>query len=189
MKQGERERVLNFNFPHILEKFKQQPIYLLIGILLFLLIVGGVYSLILLRDKAAASPEDNSQQSALPEVADIAEVLPQQIRSNDTYSDENSAWKPAVPISDPFADPMKLTGTALGGRGGAMAIIESGGTSYIVSVGDYVDDLWAVNEITGNSVILRAHSQEVALYLGQPPETRSISGLYEPTVEDEEDAS
>jgi hypothetical protein len=89
---------------------------------------------------------------------------------------------------DPFTDPMKLTGVVVGGRGGAMAIIESSGTAYIVAVGDYVDDLWAVREITSDMVVMRAYNQEVSLFLDQPPITRTLDGgLFE--EEDQEEGA
>jgi len=72
-----------------------------------------------------------------------------------------------------------LTGVVIGGRGGSMAIIESGGSSFIVTEGDYVDDLWAVIHIKRGMAVLRAYDQEVSLYLDQPAVTRSLDSSSE----------
>jgi len=103
----------------------------------------------------------------------VAEVLPQQRRSDGTMEDDGT-WIPINQYFDPFAEPIKLTGVAIGGTGGPMAIIESGGSSFIVKVGDYVDDLWAVIEIKRETAVLRAYNQEISLFLDQPPLTRTL---------------
>ena len=110
--------------------------------------------------------------SQASDTIEVAEVLPQQRRSDGTM--EDGTWVPVNQYFDPFAEPIKLTGVAIGGSGGPMAIIESGGSSFIVKVGDYVDDLWAVLEIKRETVILRAYNQEVSLFLDQPPITRTL---------------
>lgn len=167
-------------------------LYLLIaGVIILLAVTGAVYGVLALSNNLNAAAGSDSQTlsgtaSTDSTVADTAEVLPQQIRINITEEDENN-WSSFDPFIDPFADPMKLTGVVIGGRGGAMAIIESGGTSYIVAVGDYVDDLWAVLQITRDMVILRAYSQEVSLFFDQPPVTRSLDSYRE--VEDQEEGA
>jgi len=153
------------------------------GLILFIAVAGGVYSIFLLGGSAADEPAAAEQEEGNldDDGPETAEVLPQQRRENDGGADEDGAvagdddvrvtFDPAI---DPFTDPMRLTGTASGGRGGNMAIIESSGTSYIVAENDYVDDLWSVRDIRPDQVILRAHDKEVTLYLDRPPETRSL---------------
>jgi hypothetical protein len=170
--------------PSRLSELTGNRLYLVIaGVIILLAVTGSVYGALALRNNLnAAAGADNQAlsgtASADSTVADTAEVLPQQIRINTTEEDENdsSGFEPFV---DPFADPMKLTGVVIGGRGGAMAIIESSGTSYMVAVGDYVDDLWAVLQITRDMVVLRAHNQEVSLFFDQPPVTRSLDSYRE----------
>jgi len=149
--------------PSKLTELTGNKLYLVIaGVIILLAVTGAVYG---------TAGNDST-------VADTAEVLPQQIRIN-TTEDEEDNYSGFEPFVDPFADPMKLTGVVIGGRGGAMAIIESSGTSYMVAVGDYVDDLWAVLQITRDMVILRAHNQEVSLFFDQPPVTRSLDSYRE----------
>jgi hypothetical protein len=113
------------------------------------------------------------------------EVLPQQKRNLENDA-ESSSWNAFEPVTDPFAGPMKLTGILLGGFNDSMAIIESSGMAYVVSVGDYVDDVWAVREIGREMVILRAHNLEVSLFLDQPPVTRTLDGDLEPDQEEDD---
>lgn len=178
--------------PSKLTELAGNKLYLVIaGVILLLAVTGTTYGALALRnDRNAVAGPDNQTLSGTAgndsTVADTAEVLPQQIRTNTTEEDENN-WSGFEPFIDPFADPMKLTGVVIGGRGGAMAIVESGGTSYLVAVGDYVDDLWAVFQITRDMVVLRAHNQEVSLFFDQPPVTRSLDSYRE--VEDQEEGA
>ena len=177
---------------NILEKLQElarnRTFLIIAGAILAIALVGGISSVLILRSNSTAADGGNDgstagmggQDSDIPETA---QVLPQQKRASEDA--DNDGWATFQPFVDPFSDPMKLTGVVFGGRGGAMAIIESSGTSYIVSEGDYVDDLWAVRSILYDSVILRAHNQEVSLYFDQPPETRTL----EPLWDDEEDDS
>ncbi|MDZ4133588.1 MAG: hypothetical protein U1E11_10680 [Dethiobacteria bacterium] len=178
--------------PSKLSELTANKFYLVIaGVIMLLAVTGAVYGALALRNNLNVVTGVDSQTlsgtaSADSTVADTAEVLPQQIRINTTEDDEGS-YSGFEPFVDPFADPMKLTGVVIGGRGGAMAIIESSGTSYMVAVGDYVDDLWAVLQITRDMVILRAHNQEVSLFFDQPPVTRSLDSYRE--VEDQEEGA
>jgi type II secretory pathway component PulC len=174
------------------EIFKNRLFIIIAGAILFVALAGGVFSVYLLRDKVAADDSPTADKSTgaftvSDEVSDVAEVLPQQMR--DTGDESTSdLWTSFDAGVDPFTDPMKLTGVVVGGRGGAMAIIESSGTAYIVAVGDYVDDLWAVREITRDMVVMRAYNQEVSLFLDQPPITRTLDGgLFE--EEDQEEGA
>lgn len=160
-----------------LEIFKNKRLLIVAGAILLFTVFGSLYSIIMLTDKAG--PEQVPTQPGTTgdillnsDSADMAEVLPQMQRSNE--ESEDGVLFSLNPIMDPFAEPMKLTGVVIGGRGGAMAIVESSGTSYIVSVGDYVDDLWAVYQITRGTAVLRAQGQEIRLYLDQPSVTRSL---------------
>ncbi len=178
--------------PLNLTELAGNKLYLVIaGVIIILALTGAVYGVLALRSNLNADAGADSQSlsgTAANDstVADTAEVLPQQIRIN-TTEDEEDIFSGFEPYVDPFADPMKLTGVVIGGRSGAMAIIESSGTSYMVAVGDYVDDLWAVLQITRDMVILRAHNQEVSLFFDQPPVTRSLDSDRE--VEDLEEGA
>ncbi len=162
--------------------FLKDRIYLVTaGLILLVAVTLSIYSVVVLRDRTASEEPVGDDMAAvesadnIDEVDGVAEVLPQQIRSNDNNNYSNvQEWSTFDANIDPFSDPMRLTGVLYGGRGGPLAIIESSGTSYIVSEGDYVDDLWAVRSIVRDSVVLRAHNQEVRLYFDQAPETRSL---------------
>lgn len=159
------------------EMLKNKRFIIIAGIILFITVFGIVYTIVMLTDQTAS--EAVPLQSGTtdfnpsdPDSADMVEVLPQMQRDNETGDDGS---RPSYgPIMDPFADPIRLTGVVLGGRGGNMAIIESSGTSFIVMVGDYVDDLWAVHQISRGMAVLRAQNQELTLYLDRPPVTRSL---------------
>ncbi len=162
-------------FIALLKKDKQ--LLLITGSVLALFITG-----ILIIVLNSSQPDSDTQAlSEIPgnldsSIADdavvVAEVLPQQRRSDGTM--EDGTWIPINQYFDPFAEPIKLTGVAIGGTGGPMAIIESGGNSFIVKVGDYIDDLWAVIEIKRETAVLRAYNQEIRLFLDQPPLTRTL---------------
>jgi len=161
---------------------KEKRFFIIAGAILFLAVAGGAVSILILGDRTAEESAAEGEQEALnDEAPETAEVLPQQRREDedDSGSEGGEVKDDQVtytfnPSTDPFTDPMRLTGTASGGKGGNMAIIESSGTSYIVAENDYVDDLWSVREVRVDRVILRAHDQEVTLYLDKPPETRSL---------------
>lgn len=165
---------------------KNKVFLIVAGAILFLALVASIYSAVTLNNRVEAELIALESSGNLPnnigeDVVGVAEVLPQQRRE----SGEQITGTDQGPFIDPFAEPMKLTGIAVGGHGGNMAIIESGGTSYIVSVGDYVDDLWAVTIITRDSAVLRAHNQEVSLFFDQPPVTRSLD--LDPIIDENED--
>lgn len=171
---------LDYRPSRILSLLKNRLFIIIAGSLLVLAVVLGIYSIVMLNNRTASETNNDQEIEAVdPEVViaeDVegtAEVLPQQVRSDDDLNEDQggSVFNPSV---DPFSDPMKLTGVLYGSRGGPLAIIESSGTSYIVSEGDYVDDLWAVRSIVRDSVVLRAHNQEVELFFDQAPETRSL---------------
>jgi len=162
---------------------------LLAGAIILAALIGGIYSIYLLSEvETAANNPDGTDQMEFsaenPEISGTAEVLPQQRRDSGDLT-EGVLWSSYQPMVDPFADPMRLTGILSGGRGRSMAIIESSGTSYIVLEGDYVDDLWAVREISAEMVIMRAYNQEVSLFLDQPPVTRMLDGGFD--VEEQEE--
>ena len=187
MEGKEPSKKIKFTAPEI---FKNRLFIIIAAAILLVAVAGGVLSVYLLRDKVAADDSPTRDKASgtfeLSEgVSDVAEVLPQHRReTDDEYTSD--IWTSFEAGVDPFTDPMRLTGVVTGGRGGAMAIIESSGTAYIVAVGDYVDDLWAVRQITRDMVVMRAYNQEVSLFLDQPPVTRTLDGGLD-EVEDQEE--
>lgn len=181
MNRDDPSKDLDPQTPKIMEVIKSKLFLIIAGSMLLLAVGGGIYALVLVNnetpDQTAAGEAEEDSGANDSEVVEIAEVLPQERRdSEDGEHDEDGSWTAFDSSIDPFADPMELTGTVTGGRGGTMAIIESSGTSYIVAEGDYVDDLWSVRYIDAAQAILRAHDKEVTLHLDKPPETRSLSG-------------
>jgi hypothetical protein len=67
--------------------------------------------------------------------------------------------------SDPFAGPMKLVGVVLCGKGNHLAIIEAGGTAYVVARGQKIAGYWTVLSIQQKAVELRSDDKEMTLQL------------------------
>ncbi len=187
---------LDVKTPKILLFLQSNLFFVIAGIILLFAVAGSIYGVFFLGESAAEDRQtaEESAEGEASEGLQEAEILPQQRREDSDYQYEEDgeyldedAWDGFDASIDPFADPMKLTGTVTGGRGGAMAIIESSGTSYIVAEGDYVDDLWAVSEVGAEKAVLRAHDKEVTLYLDQPPETRPIGGAVDEDGQEEDD--
>ncbi len=88
-----------------------------------------------------------------------AEALPNTTRSfGDPFIINTDA-------ADPFAGPMKLVGVVLCGRGSHLAIIETGGTAYVVRRGEKIADYWSVLSIQEGSVNLRSDDKDMTLQL------------------------
>ncbi len=166
--------------------FKNKVFLIAAGSILVLAVALGVYGLFILNDTSADGPVTSGmeEEEGLDDDVEVVDVLPQQRRDNEETSGGRTSFDPLV---DPFADPMRLTAIATGGRGGSMAVIESGNTSYMVGIGDYVEDLWAVRDITSDKAVLRAHNQEMKLYLDKPPEVRSLDPAIDENEREEEE--
>jgi len=87
-----------------------------------------------------------------------AEALPKTVR---TYSDPFMIGTD----NDPFGGPMKLVGIILCGKGHHLAIIEAGGTAYVVPRGQKIGDYWTVLSINEKSVELRSTDKDLTLQL------------------------
>lgn len=129
---------------------------LLIG--LAVLVVAGI-GIVLILNRAATKPSTPGSGNPTDISGDEAEMLPQSKRDNGQTQNFE------VFSRDPFASPLKLTGIVTGGTGGSMAIVESSGTTYVVSVGDVIDDFWTVLKITHEMVLLTAGDRDVSLRL------------------------
>lgn len=187
---GEKKKDSAF-FKALITFLKKKPYYTLGLAVLVLALAGGIYSIYLAQGQMAqkglqAAPEALSASADLSSKQEVVEVLPQQKRnlSDELESSQLNIFEPVI---DPFAGPMKLTGILHAGFNDSMAIIESSGMSYICTVGDYIDDVWAVREIGQETVILRAHNLEVSLFLDQAPETRTLDLNLEPAPGPEDD--
>ena len=119
------------------------------------LLVAGIATVWILN-RPAALPETPAGGSPVA-AGDEASVLPQTRRDNGQIQGLGELTR------DPFATPLKLTGIATGGAGGSMAIVESGGTTYIVSTGDMIDGFWSVIGITDDTVSLSSEQGGVTL--------------------------
>lgn len=126
------------------------------GIVLAVLIVAGI-STIFILNRPTAKPVTTGSGNTTTVSGEEAQVLPQTKRDNGQNLDPFTR--------DPFASPLKLTGIITGGPGGSMAIVESGGTSYVVTVGDLLDEFWTVLKITQEVVLLTAGDRDVSLRL------------------------
>ncbi len=126
------------------------------GVLVFALAAGyaaGMFS------GGAPAGEDNSIALAQTSNDDEnAEALPQETR---TYADPFMISTE----NDPFVGPMKLVGVLLDGRGHHLAIIEAGGTAYVVPRGAKIADYWTVLSIKEKAVELRSDEKDMTLQL------------------------
>ena len=87
-----------------------------------------------------------------------AEALPQTTReTEDPFSPDETG--------DPFSGPMKLTGVVLCGRGHHLAIIEAGGSAYVVSRGDEIAETWTVISIQERTVDLESRDRDMTLQM------------------------
>lgn len=167
-------RELDYKPPSLL---KRRGFIVAIILVVILAAGGGFWALNLLRgdDESAAGtgPENDPEEGDIPLLGtDLAEVLPQERREHGSNSDREQsdlAWS-----FDPFADPLNITGVISGGRGGSMAIIESGSASHVVSAGDYVNGVWSVRRVEEDRAVLRARDREITIFLEGPPQVRRL---------------
>jgi len=147
-------------------RLPRQRRYLLIGGAALACLVVFAAAAILIINRPAAAPAAAEEDEA-PATAEPATVLPQIKREGEQ--------NPEIEIitRDPFASPLKLTGIVTGGAGGSMAIVESGGTAYIVAAGEMIAKYWSVQEITDDTVFLTSADGEVVLRI----QHRVVEGL------------
>ena len=126
------------------------------GVLVLALVAGFASGMIGGRNPAPAG--DSIALAQASEGNENAEALPNTTR---TFSDPFSVGTD----NDPFAGPMKLVGVILCGRGNHLAIIEAGGTAYIVRRGEKIADYWSVLSIQEGSVDLRSDDKDTTLQL------------------------
>lgn len=138
--------------------FQNKQVLMIGGIVLAALVVLGI-STIFVLNRPATKPVTAESGNAEEAPGDEAEVLPQ------TRRDNGETQSMDVFFRDPFASPLKLTGIVTGGSGGAMAIIESSGTTYVVTAGDVINEFWTVLTISQEAVLLNAGDREVNLRL------------------------
>jgi hypothetical protein len=124
------------------------------GIVLALLVVVGISTIFILNRPTAKPVTTGSTNTG-----EAAEVLPQVQRDNGLTGGSDLFAR------DPFAAPLRLTGLITGGAGGSMAIVESSGTTYVVIVGDVIDEFWTVLKISLEEVLITSGDREVSLRL------------------------
>jgi len=139
--------------------------------LVLILVVASSYYLYwseqqLPPDSVTASLDDfdEEEESGLPEdMEDTADVefLPSDENDVDQGEDDELPEKPM----DPFASPAILKGVIISDDANDLAIIEAGGTSYVVGKGDVIADYWKVERISRDSVYLKANGKDLELHL------------------------
>jgi hypothetical protein len=140
---------------------QQKRILLIAGLVVAvaLIIAASIY-LINLNKSPGQQPAPSGPSGVQPG-EESGEVLPQSRRTLPFDGSEEEIWFGR----DPFATPLKLTGIVTGGFGDAMAIIESGSAAYIVTVGDVVEEIWTVTQISRDAVDLITADREIKLQL------------------------
>ena len=127
------------------------------GVLVLALVAGFASGMI--GNRSPGPGGDNGIALAQASNADEnAEALPKTVR---TYGDPFMIGSD----SDPFAGPMKLVGVVLCSKGNHLAIIEAGGTAYVVSRGQKIADYWSVLSIREKTVELRSDDKDMTLQL------------------------
>lgn len=126
------------------------------GVMVLALVAGFASGMI-----GGGSPNPGDNGIALAQASngdENAEALPKTTR---TYGDPFMIGSD----SDPFAGPMKLVGVVLCGKGNHLAIIEAGGTAYVVARGQKIAGYWSVLSIQEKAVELRSDDKEMTLQL------------------------
>lgn len=94
---------------------------------------------------------DSTNSNTEDKKADVkVEVLPQKVRTTDQMNYEE--YTPSQ--KDPFEQPMVLSGVLLGDNEEKLAIIESGGKSFVAKEGDTVGKYWNVEKIKEDGAVL-----------------------------------
>ncbi|RQD73356.1 MAG: hypothetical protein D5R97_09555 [Candidatus Syntrophonatronum acetioxidans] len=112
---------------------------------------------------------EEEEENGLPEdMEDTEEVefLPSDENDVEDVDQEEEDELPERPM-DPFAGPASLKGVLMSDDANDLAIIEAGGTSYVVGKGDIIADYWKVERISRNSVYLKANGRDLELHLNR----------------------
>lgn len=111
--------------------------------------------------EGAININDQAQAEILPRTERLIEALSQEVEK------------------DPFTAPMKLTGILLYPDEKSLAIIEYGGSSYIVKKNEHIEDTaWMVSEIYETSVMLKSDEKSQLLSLSGDSSGRITSAEY-----------
>ncbi len=141
--------------------------------LVLILVVASSYYLYWSEQQLVPDPDpvtvslddfDEEEESGLPEDmedTEDVEFLPSD--ENDVGQGEDDEL-PEKPV-DPFASPATLKGVIISDDANDLAIIEAGGTSYVVGKGDVIANYWKVERISRDSVYLKANGRDVELQL------------------------
>lgn len=138
------------------------------------LIIAVIVALVLYSNMSGSGGLD-ANAPVLPGIipADMhgnqVEVLPQTER---TTGDDGTAISAKNSASDglvknPFDDPVRLTGVLIKEDGESVAILEAGAKTFIVKVGDTLENGMAVVNISLDSVLLDDYGNEIQLSLKQ----------------------
>ncbi len=102
------------------------------------------------------------------------EILPQTERPTDKGTDSGKEGSSETLKNDPFSGPLKLVGVLTGG-GKDMAVIESGGRSYVLQKGDVLEGGMTVESVASNEVRLKDGDREVSVKLEQPKKDQTAA--------------
>jgi hypothetical protein len=97
------------------------------------------------------------------------DILPQTERSAVEGTADSKGGSAGQPVkNDPFSGPLKLVGVVIGGGGKNMAVLESGGRSYVLQKGDVLDNGMSVESISEEEIRLKDGERQVSVKLEQP---------------------
>jgi hypothetical protein len=136
-------------------------------------VVGGIIILILAvvmlivysnknSDNDTSSTSNVTTQNQQQTTSQQVDVLPQKERIDDTNasgSTNNSA------AADPFSQPPVLTGLILNNEGQGIALIKANGKSYVAEKGDIIAEVWVVDTVNKDEVILKSDKGDITLQM------------------------
>ncbi|NSW89314.1 MAG: hypothetical protein HPY74_01370 [Firmicutes bacterium] len=163
---GFKSKIVQFFNKNKLLVYALPLLIILIVVLIILYSNRGIGGNIKDRPAGGEALDTGQIGNLIEEIEDKVEVLPNVVRPVDQQ--QQTAAQAAEKSDDavlynPFEQPMVLSGILYAENGNSVAIIETSEKSYIVRKGDSVGTSWKVEEITDNTVVLKAGEKETTL--------------------------
>ena len=169
MEQKKEENLKN-SLKAIAKNITSNKLYLVTSVLL--LSVFALIIVLVINPWASLSDENGNKSDQEGAIT----FLPTTTRT----VDEPETPLTPLQVRDPFSGVIVLRGVITGGKGGDLAVIETGSNAYVIGIGDPVAGDWTVVEIKKSSVLLTSINRELLLELGGKASYASI----EPEQED-----
>lgn len=149
------------SFPDKVKTYIKQNKFLSISIMLLLVLIIILMTVYVVMGKSNYSTDTSQVSSTTPGAISTTasestpvDILPVTQREDEDYKGR-----------DPFSSPAVLKGTVLNDKGGDLAIIEIGGSTYICSKGERISDIWTVKSIKDKEVVISKSGNDTVLRL------------------------